>query len=273
MPRARTQSGSAICAETVSELATVIQAMPAKHHRRHRDVDVGREGHDQRGRPTAAPVPARTSALQRHAACGCAACDSAATIAPAPIEASSTVKVPAAPPGRAARHQRQQRQQRGGMQEEQGDAQQHRAHAAATARRTARRRACALARRSRPERAFLVLAPPAHDRRSPPRRDSTRVQHEDPGAAGAGDDRAGHQRADDARAVHRHAVERQRLRQLRPRHHLGDDGGEHRPAHRQARRRWRRSAPAAAARVIHAGITATHSTIATAATQNCVTMK
>jgi hypothetical protein len=30
MPRARTQSGSAACAETVSELATEIQAMPTK---------------------------------------------------------------------------------------------------------------------------------------------------------------------------------------------------------------------------------------------------
>ena len=61
-----------------------------------------------------------------------------------------------------------------------------------------------------------------------------RVEPEHQRAASAGQQRAGDRRADDARHVHRHAVERQRARQLRARHHAGHDGGEHRPAHRQA---------------------------------------
>ena len=64
--------------------------------------------------------------------------------------------------------------------------------------------------------------------------DSTALSANTYGAAGAGQQRAGHHRADDARHVHRDAVERQRRGQFVARHHLGHDGGEHRPAHRHA---------------------------------------
>ena len=88
--------GSAICAATVSELAVTIQAMPAI-------AIAGTASHSVGDSTTVTAIAAcvsvpSTTNWSRPMRLRRRVIDSAATIAPAPIAASSSVKVPAPPP-------------------------------------------------------------------------------------------------------------------------------------------------------------------------------
>ena len=98
MPRARTQSGKANCADTLSELAQVIHAMPL--------TSIASTATQTLGATAMTAVAADCSSVARSTSTsrdiiwrrrGMA---NAAPIAPAPMLASSRVKVPAPPPGK-----------------------------------------------------------------------------------------------------------------------------------------------------------------------------
>ena len=100
MPRARTQLGSASCADIVSVLAVAIQAMPAS-------AMPSAASHSQGASATTSvitatisePMPTMRSRLWRSRRRGSA---STAVIAPLPMQAISSVKPPAPPPSRRA---------------------------------------------------------------------------------------------------------------------------------------------------------------------------
>ena len=247
MPRARTQSGSAICAASVSELAVEIQAMPTTTIAGTASHSVGDEHDGDRRRRRARTVPQRTN-WSRPMRWRSRGRYSAATIGADAHRRQQQREGAGAAAVQAARHQRQQRDQRGRLQEEQEDAQQqHLAHARRLHARAAGRRASRRGSARRAARWRLRCALPAQDQHEGDDRQH-RVEHEHRGAAGAGQQRAGHHRADDARQVHRDAVQRQRRRQLvraaRPPARWPRTPASASPG----RCRWRRSAPAAAAR-------------------------
>ena len=96
MPRARTQSGNASCADTVSELATVIHATPATSIAGAATQTFGASA-TAAAAPACTIAPTRTSASRDNASRRRGR-NSAAAMAPLPIAASSRVKVPASPP-------------------------------------------------------------------------------------------------------------------------------------------------------------------------------
>ena len=96
MPRARTQSGSASWALTVSELATEIQAAPAMNMHGAADQAFGATATSAVD-PALSSVPYSTSA-SRLTTARSRDSPSPATIAPKPMLAKSSVKVPAPPP-------------------------------------------------------------------------------------------------------------------------------------------------------------------------------
>ena len=204
-----------------------------------------RDGHHRGGRRLHQPCR-RGRARRGRSAWRSRGRTSTATIAPAPMQASSSVKVPASPPCRPRASSGSSAEQRGRVQEEDRDAQQHRAQA----RRLAHELHADPHRAEEPllpERVGPVLVAPAQDDEAREHRQHG-VEREHPDAAGAGDERAGDQRPDDAREVHRHAVQGQRRRRA----------GCAAPARARSPRtpasaapgrcRWRRPAPAAAAR-------------------------
>ena len=96
MPRARTQFGSDICAETESEFATVIQAMPAASIAG-TAIQVLRATAITAVAADCTAVPPSTS-RSRPKRWRMRGSTSTAMIAPAPMLASRSVKVPASPP-------------------------------------------------------------------------------------------------------------------------------------------------------------------------------
>ncbi len=96
MPRARTQSGSANCAEIVSELATEIQAMPATSIAGAATQTVGASATTTVA-ATCSSEPQSTIASKLQRSRSQVSCAAAKT-APPPMQASSSVKVPALPP-------------------------------------------------------------------------------------------------------------------------------------------------------------------------------
>jgi hypothetical protein len=211
MPRARTQSGIATWADTVSVLATEIQAMPST---------------TIAGRPPRSPAPARSGWTARRAP-GCRSArtgptrsvprqrgkNSAATMAPPPRQDSITVKVPAPPPCRPRATSgssatapvlcRKNRKMRSRITFRRGDC-------------IAKLSPTRIAPTKRSPGSALVrgcVLPAQHQHEGPRRQHG--VEHEHRRRAEGRQQGAGEHRADHARQVHRDAVERQRRRQLR----------------------------------------------------------
>ena len=274
MPRARTQSGSASCADDRERVGDRDPGHAGDDHRRHRDPDVRRERHHRGGRPPAAPCRASTSWSRVAAPRAGAAATAPRRSRPAPMRgqqqregAGAAAVAGRAPPAAAAPAARSSAgrttQMRSSTARMRGDCA-HVLHA------DAHRADEALARQRR---LGLLLALPAAGSTKP--RPPTAPQlsantYSLPALAISAPATSGPTMRETFIAT---PLSAERRRQLRARHQLGHDGREHRPAHRQAdavgedehqQQRRGRCRSSDDDRAEHGGVTAT---------QNCVTMK
>ena len=234
MPRARTQSGSASCAETVTELATAIQAPPATSMAAPAIASWSAKATTAvHSACTVVPASANWSRVQRaRAFCNWVP----VAIAPTPMHDSRTVYVAApSPPKRWATS---------GMSAK---------RAVAWKKKTEVRTSASFMRLD--SRTYCQPMRIAPMKRSPgstegeesrfqrlttkaATTETRKLSAKTYSVAGRRDDGSGHQRAHHAREVHCDRVERERGGQLAARHQLGHDRRVDRPAHRQARCRW-----------------------------------